>query len=96
VVGRFCGANPCGGLGPQPHKSAWALQDEEDEAVWVIGKEPKGKGWRLDPTYTADMSRWVEVVGRIEACGATRCLKAKSVNLTARPPEAADPASPAP
>jgi hypothetical protein len=62
----------------------------------VIGKEPKGKGWRLDPTYAADTSRWVEVVGRIEPCGATRCLKAKSVNLAPRPLDVAEPASPAP
>ena len=94
VVGRFCGASLCGGLGPRPHPSAWVLQDE-DASVWVIGKEPKGKGWRLDPTYQGDTSRWVEVVGRVEPCGTTRCLKAKSIALVPRP-GAADWASPAP
>lgn len=95
VVGRFCGANACGGLGPRPHKSAWGLEDE-DAAVWVVGKEPKGKGWRLDPTYGGDAARWLHVVGRIEPCGATRCLKAKSVALAPRPQDAAIPASPGP
>ena len=94
VVGRFCGANLCGGLGPRPHPSAWVLQDE-DASVWVIGKKPKGKGWRLDPTDEGDTSRWVEVVGRVEPCGTTRCLKAKSIVLVPRP-GAADSASPAP
>jgi hypothetical protein len=92
LVGRFCGANLCGGLGPRPHPSAWVLQDE-DAAVWVIGKDPKGKGWRLDPGYKGDTSRWIEVVGSVEPCGKTRCLKAKSVALVPRP---ADSASPAP
>jgi hypothetical protein len=90
VVGRFCGANLCGGLGPRPHPSAWVLQDE-DASVWVIGKEPKGKGWRLDPTYQGDTSRWIEVVGRVEPCGATRCLKAKSIALAPQPSPSAAP-----
>ena len=83
VVGRFCGASLCGGLGPAPVPKAWVLADDAN-AVWVIGKEPAGKGWRLDPAYPADTSRWLEVVGRVEPCGATRCLRAKSVALSPR------------
>jgi hypothetical protein len=83
VVGRFCGASLCGGLGPAPAPKAWVLADDVT-AVWVIGKEPAGKGWRLDPAYLADTSRWLEVVGRVEPCGATRCLRAKSLVLVAR------------
>ena len=83
VVGRFCGASLCGGLGAAPSPKAWALFDEVT-AVWVIGKDPAGKGWRLDPTYRADTARWLEVVGRVEPCGATRCLRAKSVALVPR------------
>jgi len=86
VVGRFCGANLCGGLGPRPHPSAWVLQDE-DASVWVIGMEPKGKGWRLDPTYEGDTSRWLEVKGRLQPCGSSRCLRAQSVALVV-PPDA--------
>jgi len=86
VVGRFCGANLCGGLGPRPHPSAWVLQDE-GASVWVIGKEPKGKGWRLDPTYDGDTSRWLEVKGRLGPCGSSRCLRAESIALVPRPPE---------
>jgi hypothetical protein len=83
VVGRFCGASLCGGLGPAPAPKAWVLADDVT-AVWVIGKEPAGKGWRLDPAYPADTSRWLEVVGRLEPCGATRCLRAKSLALVPR------------
>jgi hypothetical protein len=91
IVGRFCGASLCGGLGPAPEPKAWVLTDEVS-AVWVIGKEPAGKGWRLDPTYRADTSRWLEVVGRVEPCGATRCLRAKSLALVPRPGTRESPA----
>jgi hypothetical protein len=94
VVGRFCGAGLCGGLGAAPLPKAWVLHDGVT-AVWVIGKDPSGKGWRLDPTYKGDTSRWIEVVGRVEACGTTRCLKAKSVTLVPSP-GAADSLSPVP
>jgi hypothetical protein len=83
VAGRFCGAGLCGGLGAPPVAKAWVLFDDVT-AVWVIGKEPAGKGWKLDPTYGADSSRWLEVTGRVEPCGATRCLRAKSVALIPR------------
>ena len=55
--------------------------------VWVLGKEPRGKGWRLDPTYAADSRRWLEVEGRLERCGTAVCLKAKNVVLSAPPAE---------
>jgi hypothetical protein len=95
VVGRFCGAGLCGGLGAAPSPKAWALFDEVT-AVWVIGKEPAGKGWRLDPTYRADTSRWLEVKGRVEPCGATRCLRAKSLALVPPPPGLSESSAPDP
>ena len=54
-----------------------------------VGKEPRGKGWRLDPGYAADASRWVEVTGKVVACGAARCLRASKVELAPapRPPD---------
>ena len=83
VAGRFCGAGLCGELGVPPLPKAWALFDDVT-AVWVIGKEPAGKGWRLDPTYRADTARWLEVTGRVEPCGSAKCLRAKSVALIPR------------
>jgi hypothetical protein len=87
VAGRFCGVGLCGKKpGTPPHPSAWLLQDGDD-MVWVLGKEPRGKGWRLDPTYAADSRRWLEVEGRLERCGTAVCLKAKNVVLSAPPAE---------
>ncbi len=92
VRGRFCGRNLCGGLSAAaPKGDAWVLA-QDGAAVWVVGKKAKGKGWWLDPFSKGDTSRWLEVVGRIEACGEGRCLHADSVML-ARPPEPSEESS---
>jgi hypothetical protein len=85
IRGRFCGRNLCGGLSTSPPDAdAWVLQEGES-AIWVVGKRPKGSGWSLDPTYQGDTKRWLEVVGRLRPCGATRCLQADSVALVKTP-----------
>jgi hypothetical protein len=85
VRGRFCGRGLCGGLSaPAPRGDAWVLE-QDGAAVWVVGRQPKGKGWRLDPSSTGDTSRWLEVVGRVQTCGGTRCLRADSVALVRSP-----------
>jgi hypothetical protein len=85
VRGRFCGRNLCGGLSTSPPTAdAWVLQEGES-AIWVVGKRPKGSGWALDPSYRGDTTRWLEVVGQVRTCGATRCLQADSVALVKSP-----------
>jgi hypothetical protein len=85
AVGRFCGDNLCGGLtSSAPMREAWVL-DDGDTAIWVIGHRPEGIGFSLDPKGRGDTKRWLEVKGRIEACGTARCLHASSVALTASP-----------
>lgn len=90
VRGRFCGAGLCGSLSAAPPApGAWVLFDGET-AVWVVGKKPSGKGFRLDPEYRGDTTRWLEVTGQVERCGATPCLRAKRVALAAPPKAAAE------
>jgi len=90
VRGRFCGRNLCGGLSTSaPNADAWVLQEGES-AIWVVGRKPRGSGWALDPSYQGDTTRWLEVVGRVRPCGATRCLQADSVALV-KSPELAEP-----
>jgi hypothetical protein len=85
IRGRFCGRNLCGGLSTSPPTAdAWVLQEGES-AIWVVGKKPRGSGWALDPSYKGDTTRWVEVVGRLRPCGATRCLQADTVALVKSP-----------
>jgi hypothetical protein len=85
VRGRFCGRNLCGGISTSPPTAdAWLLQEGES-SIWVIGKRPRGSGWALDPSYQGDTKRWLEVVGRVQPCGPTRCLQADSVALVKSP-----------
>ena len=85
VRGRFCGRSLCGGLSTAaPSSEAWVLE-REGAALWVVGKPPQGKGWRLDSRSDGDTTRWLEVVGRVETLGGTRCLRADSVLLVRGP-----------
>jgi hypothetical protein len=88
VVGLFAGRNLFGDL---PEGSArtpgdWVLK-LGPSAVWVTGKKPEGKGWRLDPTYKGDTARWLQVTGRVETQGEVTYLRATKVALTAAPKE---------
>jgi hypothetical protein len=94
VVGRFCGAGLCGqppSAPPEPR--AWLLQDGET-SIWVVGREAKGSGWRLDPAYAADSARWLEVTGRLARCSDTPCLRAKKVAIAPPPQGETDPPVP--
>ncbi len=85
VRGRFCGRNLCGGLtAAAPTPEAWVLE-RDGAALWVVGKTAQGKGWQLDPRSNGDTTRWLEVTGRVETRGETRCLRADGVLLVRGP-----------
>ena len=88
VYGQFRGRNLFGDL---PANSArgkddWVLKDG-DTAVWVLGKEPKGKGWKLDLDYKGDARKWLEVEGKPEVMNGVVYLKAGKVEMSKAPPE---------
>jgi hypothetical protein len=82
--GRFGGANLDGRLAAAPQAGAWTLLSDAG-AVWIIGKPPRGNGWRLDPAYRGDLGRWVEVEGTLARCGSATCVRARRVVLAATP-----------
>jgi hypothetical protein len=87
IAGSFRGRNLFGDL---PAKSVraggdWVLMDEE-QAVWITGKKPKGDGWALDPEMKRDTGKWIEVVGRPETRGDVTYIRAEEIAL-ARAPE---------
>jgi hypothetical protein len=89
VYGQFGGANldrDVPAAAPEP--KAWVLRSK-GQAIWVLGKEPRGKGFSLDSAYRGDLGKWLTVEGRVTTCGAVRCLKATKVSLSAapKPPE---------
>ena len=86
VVGLFGGHNLFGDL---PSGSArdpldWVLR-QPPHAIWVTGRKPEGKGWRLDPAYKGDGVRWIEVTGRVEVRGGVSLLRASKVLLVTTP-----------
>lgn len=86
VVGQFRGANLFGDLPAESRRQPgdWILKDG-DQALWVTGRPPKGKGFELDTANKSDTGRWLQVDGKIEAAGAVAYLKASSIQLVARP-----------
>lgn len=86
VVGLFRGRNLFGDLpaDSQRHASDWVLK-EDDAALWVTGKPPKGKGWSLDPAYKGDAIRWLAVEGKVEVVNGVAYLRASKVILTRDP-----------
>jgi hypothetical protein len=89
VVGLFGGRNLLGDLpaGSERGPNDWVLRRGGD-AVWVTGKQARGNGWRLDPSYSGDTVRWLEVTGRVEKRGEITYIRASSVALAETPKKA--------
>jgi hypothetical protein len=86
VVGLFRGRNLFGDLPADSQRSPsdWVLKEDET-ALWVTGKAPKGKGWSLDPGYKGDTVRWLVVEGKIEVVNGVAYMRASKVALTRDP-----------
>lgn len=86
VVGQFRGRNLFGDLPalPTAEHRQWVLKDGAT-SVWVVGKDPRGKGFLLDPGLRSDTRFFLEVTGKIERCGDMPCLRAKTIRLAPAP-----------
>ena len=86
VLGSFAGRDLFGDLpkGSQRSPSDWVLKQGQ-YAVWVTGKPPQGKGWKLNPDYRGDASKWLQVTGRVEVVNGVTYLRATNVVLTSAP-----------
>jgi Bacterial Ig-like domain len=69
VKGQFRGRNLFGDL-PQAPASGNGSRDfvirSADAAIWVTGKQPKGRGFNFDVTSRLDTQRWIEVSGTVK------------------------------
>ena len=86
IYGQFRGRNLFADL---PANSArgkedWVLKDG-DTAMWVMGKAPKGQGWKLDLDYKGDTKNWLEVEGKPEVINGVVYLKASRVLMSKAP-----------
>ncbi len=86
IYGQFRGRNLFGDLpaGSARSKDDWVLKDG-DTAIWVVGKTPKGEGWKLDPEYKGDSKNWLEVEGKPEVVNGVVYLKASMVLMSKAP-----------
>jgi len=86
VLGQFCGDNLYGDLPAESRRkpSDWVIR-EGDAAIWITGKDPKGKGWRLDPRSEAESRWWIEVTGKVEIENGVPYLKATRLALKPAP-----------
>ena len=67
VAGQFRARNLYGDLPQAPPEAAKPKGEfvikSADAAIWVLGKQPKGHGFRSTPQSRIDTHRWLEVTG---------------------------------
>ncbi len=85
IQGQFRGRNLFGDL-PQAPPGADARRSfvlrSADAALWVTGKEPRGRGFVFDVNSRLDTRRWLEVTGVVKAERGLVWIDAESVAET--------------
>jgi hypothetical protein len=97
VVGQFRGANLFGDLPSASRRksSDWVIKNDVF-AVWVTGKKPEGKGWKLDAKLRRDTGKWIAVEGRVRTYRGVVYISADEVALTKAPSPTAKAEAPPP
>lgn len=90
LVGQFRGRNLFGDLPEAPISNKWEyVIRSADAAVWVMGLEPKGKGFTFDVNKRIDSGRWVKISGTVRTAKGLAWLEGTSIELAPAPAEAA-------
>jgi len=88
TVGQFRGRNLYGELPAAPAQGKYEfVLRSADAALWVIGIQPKGKGFNFDPGKRIDTGRWVTVQGTVHSARGLTWLEATSIELAPAPEE---------
>jgi hypothetical protein len=87
VAGQFRGRNLFGDLpqAPAPEKKDSKGQfvlKSGDAALWVLGRQPKGRGFELDPDSRIDSRRWLEVSGVVHFARGLVWIEAQDLKET--------------
>lgn len=91
LSGQFRGRNLFGDLPDEPVQNKYQFVIRNgDAAVWVMGVQPKGKTFNLDPSKRIDTGRWLKVQGTVHHTRGMAWLEATSVELTPAPEEATE------
>lgn len=90
ITGQFRGRNLFGDLPEAPAPSKWQfVLRSNDTALWVMGLQPKGKGFNFDPAKRIDSGRWVKVQGTVRTGKGLTWLDGTTIELAPAPAEAA-------
>ena len=90
IVGQFRGRNLFGDLPEAPAQNRYQfVLRSSDAALWVMGVQPRGKGFNFDPGKRIDSGRWVKVQGTDKAAKGLTWLEGTTIELAAEPQETA-------
>lgn len=86
ILGQFRGRNLYGELPEAPAKGKYEfVLRSADAALWVIGVQPKGKGFNFDPSKRIDTGRWVSVQGTVRSGRGLTWLEGTRIELAPTP-----------
>ena len=86
ITGRFRGRNLYGDLPEAPGISRDDfVMRSGDASVWVVGKEPRGRGFRLDVMARVDTGRWLQVTGAVSGTNHLIEITANEIEEIDRP-----------
>jgi hypothetical protein len=86
VLGKFRGSNLYGDLSIREKRTPRDfIIKVADAAIWVTGRRPRGKGFRLDPSKRRDTGNWLRVIGEPFEEGSTIYLRAAKIELADDP-----------
>jgi hypothetical protein len=88
ITGQFRGRNLFGDLPEAPAQNRYQfVLRSGDAALWVMGLQPRGKGFTFDPTRRLDSGRWVQVQGTVRSAKGLTWLDGTSIELAPTPEE---------
>jgi hypothetical protein len=88
ITGQFRGRNLFGDLPEAPAPARWQfVLRSSDTALWVMGLQPRGKGFNFDPAKRIDSGRWVKVQGTVRTARGLTWLEGTTIELAQAPAE---------
>jgi hypothetical protein len=88
ITGQFRGRNLFGDLPEAPAQDRYQfVLRSGDAALWVMGLQPKGRTFNLDPSKRLDTGRWVKVQGTVRTAKGLTWLEGTSIELAPAPEE---------
>jgi hypothetical protein len=84
VRGRFRGRNLFGDQPAAPGRSRFDfVLQMADATIWVVGQQPRGKGFDLRIDQRVDTGRWIEVSGQVRTGRGLVWIEADTIALAA-------------